>query len=52
MKPALGWTVTLDPLGYSFSQVKIVPCLILAKLYNDNFKNKSEHTDFQIKLVE
>lgn len=49
MKPALGWTVTLDPLGYAFSQVKTVPFLILAKLYN---MPRTEFTDFQIRLVE
>jgi hypothetical protein len=32
MKPTMGWAVTLDPLGYSYSQVKTVPFLILAKL--------------------
>lgn len=49
MKPALGWTVTLDPLGYSFSQVKTVPFMVLCKLYN---MPPSEFVDFQIKLVE
>lgn len=49
MKPALGWTVTLDPLGYAFSQVKTVPFMVLCKLYN---MPPSEFTEFQIKLVE
>ena len=32
MKPTLGWSCTLDPLGYSYSQVKIIPFMILAKM--------------------
>lgn len=49
MKPALGWTVTLDPLGYAYNQVKTVPFLILCKLYS---MPKSEFVDMQIRLVE
>lgn len=48
MKPALGWTVTLDPLGYAFAQVKTVPFMVLCKLYN---MPPSEFKDFQIQLV-
>lgn len=49
MKPALGWTVTLDPLGYAYNQVKTVPFLILSKLYS---MPKSQFVDMQIRLVE
>jgi len=52
MKPTLGWTVTLDPLGYSFAQTKIVPFLILAKLAQmKNANDKAEFLTFQFNLV-
>jgi von Willebrand factor type A domain len=31
MKPVMGWTATLDVLGYSFGQIVAVPFLVLAK---------------------
>ncbi len=49
MKPALGWTVTLDPLGYAYSQIKTVPFMVLCKLYN---MTRTEFLDKQIELVE
>ena len=52
MKPALGWTVTLDPLGYSYSQIKTVPFLVLSKLYTMDKSEASEFLKFQISLVE
>jgi len=30
MKPVMGWVTTLDPLGYTYQQVKTVPFLVLA----------------------
>ena len=32
MKPTLGWSCTLDPLGYAYSQVKTIPFMVLAKM--------------------
>ena len=52
MKPTLGWTVTLDPLGYSFAQTKTIPFLILAKLAQmKNANDKAEFLNFQFDLV-
>lgn len=53
IKPALGWTVTLDPLGYASSQVRTVPFLVLSKLYNKRIlEGSTEFLEFQIELVE
>ena len=35
MKPIMGWTATLDILGYSYSQIKTIPFLVLAKAAED-----------------
>jgi len=52
MKPTLGWSVTLDPLGYAYSQMKIVPFMILAKLAIMVAQNpNSDFLSFQFKLV-
>jgi hypothetical protein len=52
MKPTLGWSCTLDPLGYSYSQVKIIPFMVLAKLAEMiNEKPDSNFLRFQFTLV-
>lgn len=35
MKPVMGWTTCLDVLGYSYSQIKTVPFLVLAKVMEE-----------------
>ena len=35
MKPILGRVMTLDPLGFSFDQIKTVPFLLLIKCMED-----------------
>ena len=40
MKPLLGWTVTLDVLGYGIDQLLILPFLLLAKSYMLKVTNK------------
>lgn len=35
MKPILGWVMTLDPLGFSYDQIKTVPFLLLIKSMED-----------------
>jgi len=58
MKPLLGWAVTLDPLGYTYSQVKTIPFMILAKLQqmlcenpSSKFKSLFEHVKETCKRI-
>lgn len=52
MKLTIAWDVTLDPLGYSYSQIKTVPFLILAKLAEMmHEKPNNEFLKFQFDLV-
>lgn len=52
MKLAVGWAVTLEPAGYTYSQVKIVPFLILAKVVQKLHEQPdSEFLKFQLALV-
>ena len=49
MKPIMGFVATLDVMGYSFSQVRTIPFLVLAHLLKNN--DDSEHHKNLIKLV-
>ena len=52
MKLTIGWAVTLEPAGYTFPQLTIVPFMILAKLAQLTFeKPESEFLKFQFGLV-
>lgn len=52
MKLAIGWAVTLEPTGYTYSQVKIVPFLIFAKMAQKLHEQPdSEFLKFQLALV-
>jgi hypothetical protein len=53
MRMTLGWNVTLEPAGYTYQQMKIVPFMILAELTKMvDKKPESEFLKFQFKLVE
>ena len=52
MKLTLAWDVTLDPLGYTYSQMRTVPFLVLAKLAEMmHEKPSNEFLKFQFELV-
>lgn len=52
LKLTIAWDVTLDPLGYSYSQIKTVPFLILSKLAQMVHEQPtSELLKFQFELV-
>ena len=52
MKLTIGWDVTLDPLGYTYQQIKTVPFLVLAKLAEMIYeKPNAEFLKFQFELV-
>lgn len=45
MKPIMGWTTCLDVMGYTYSQIKTVPFLVMAKVMEEaaggsDFKKK------------
>ena len=53
MKPILGWVLTLDPAGYTLSQKKVVPFILLEKTlegYLENPKVTYQKKIFQILL--
>jgi len=52
MKLTMGWAVTLEPAGYMYEQLKIVPFMILAKLAQMlHEKPESQFLQFQFELV-
>ncbi len=54
MIPILGWTCTLDPIGYSVDQRRVIPFLLLNKvgIIIDDLKTKKERNTFYEKLFE
>ena len=52
MKMTMAWAVTLEPSGYVYTQIKIVPFLLLAKIVQMlHEKPDSEFLTFQFELV-
>lgn len=51
MKLTMAWNVTLETTGYTYSQIKIVPFLVLAKLAQKLSQKQSEFLKFQFDLV-
>ena len=52
MKPTLGWSAALDPLGYNYQQMKIIPFLVMVKLTRMAHENPgSEFLKLQLRLV-
>jgi hypothetical protein len=53
MKPIMGYVTTLDVMGYSYSQVKTIPFLVLSKLLTTAKLNPNgEPTEYEQKMIE
>ncbi len=51
IKPIMGWMCTLDPLGYAYSQIKIVPFSVLSIAIRDLMYANTEHTKRMYGLI-
>jgi len=49
IRPILGWTATLDSLGYTYSQLETIPFLVLARASQD-LSTQHKRTQFQLLL--